>query len=68
MSVEIATPCIKVCMLDPEAGLCLGCGRTGSEIAGWLAMSPDTRALVMAKLPERLAAALEELRAKAAAR
>lgn len=51
----IETPCIKVCTLDPAAGLCLGCGRTLAEIGGWMRMSAAERALAMAQLPDRLA-------------
>jgi len=29
----IGTPCIKVCVIDPETGFCIGCGRAGMEIA-----------------------------------
>ena len=31
----IATPCIKVCVVDGASGLCLGCYRTLGEIGGW---------------------------------
>lgn len=49
----IVTPCIKVCFVDPESGLCLGCFRTTGEVAGWLSMTSDRRAEVMAELPGR---------------
>ncbi len=52
----IETPCVKVCTLDTRTGLCLGCGRTVDEIAGWRAMSVDERRRIMAELPARLAA------------
>lgn len=32
---EVASPCTKVCRLDPTHGWCVGCHRTGSEIAAW---------------------------------
>lgn len=51
---DIATPCIKVCALDAASGQCLGCGRTGAEIAGWISMTPAARDTVMAQLPARL--------------
>lgn len=57
--MTISTPCIRVCQLDEETGLCLGCGRTRQEIACWGAMSEDARLAVMAGLPARLDA-LEE--------
>lgn len=51
----IATPCIKVCAVEPLSGLCIGCGRTLREIGAWASFSPDTRDRIMAVLPERLA-------------
>ena len=35
----IATPCVMVCAVDGESGLCLGCFRTLKEIAGWRSLS-----------------------------
>ena len=52
---EIESPCVKVCVIDPVTGLCLGCHRTVEEIAGWTAMTPEARRRVMAALPERAA-------------
>jgi predicted Fe-S protein YdhL (DUF1289 family) len=54
-AMTIASPCIKVCTLDPASQLCIGCGRTPAEIAGWMTMSQAERRRVMALLPERLA-------------
>lgn len=51
----IETPCIKICVVDPETGFCIGCGRTRMEIGGWLGMSPGQRHAVMETLPERVA-------------
>ncbi|MDE2383017.1 MAG: DUF1289 domain-containing protein [Alphaproteobacteria bacterium] len=51
----IETPCVKVCVVDPETQLCIGCGRTRPEIAGWLGMAPEQRHLIVEQLPERLA-------------
>lgn len=51
----IATPCVKVCIVDGESGLCLGCYRTLNEIAGWSALSEDERAEIMAGLTARRA-------------
>lgn len=49
----IATPCIQVCIVDGESGLCLGCHRTLPEVAGWSALTDEARARVMAELPAR---------------
>ncbi|NBU26641.1 MAG: DUF1289 domain-containing protein [Caulobacteraceae bacterium] len=49
----IATPCIKVCIVDGESNLCLGCHRTLPEIGGWARMTEAEREGVMAELPGR---------------
>ncbi|MBI3438192.1 MAG: DUF1289 domain-containing protein [Proteobacteria bacterium] len=53
----ISTPCIKVCMVSGKSGLCVGCGRTLAEIAGWGALDEGRRRRIMADLPDRLAKA-----------
>ncbi|MFN4087739.1 MAG: DUF1289 domain-containing protein [Alphaproteobacteria bacterium] len=52
-TVPIASPCIRVCSIDPKTSLCLGCGRSLKEIAGWSRLAPDERARIMAELPLR---------------
>ncbi|MSU89762.1 DUF1289 domain-containing protein [Rhodobacteraceae bacterium 2CG4] len=52
----IESPCVNICMLHPETRLCIGCARTGDEIARWSAMTPDERRAVLAALPDRQAA------------
>jgi len=47
------TPCIKVCMVDGQSGLCLGCFRTLPEIARWERFSDEERLALMAALPDR---------------
>jgi len=49
------SPCILVCVLDPVSGFCIGCGRTGAEIGGWLGMGREDRVALKALLPARLA-------------
>jgi len=44
-----------VCVLDPDSGLCLGCGRTIDEIARWSAMTEAERTRIMADLARRKA-------------
>jgi predicted Fe-S protein YdhL (DUF1289 family) len=50
---EISTPCIRICILDPDTGCCEGCGRTLEEVAGWLRMSEAERRRIMAELDGR---------------
>lgn len=49
----IATPCVKVCIVDGASSLCLGCYRTLSEIGGWSSLTDEERARIMADLPGR---------------
>ncbi len=50
----LSSPCIKVCVIDGLADICLGCGRTLPEIASWGRLSEEQRLAVMATLPERM--------------
>jgi predicted Fe-S protein YdhL (DUF1289 family) len=50
---EVASPCVKLCVVHPEARLCVGCLRSIDEISGWSRMSHADRAAVIADLPSR---------------
>lgn len=50
----ISSPCIQVCAVSGETGLCIGCGRTLREIAAWRSLSEAERLAIMAALPARL--------------
>lgn len=50
---EIESPCQNICMIHPETRLCIGCARTGDEIARWSTMSPEARRRIMEELPVR---------------
>jgi predicted Fe-S protein YdhL (DUF1289 family) len=52
----ISSPCVKLCQLDPVTRLCLGCGRSLSEIGRWSSLSEEERRAIMAELPARLGA------------
>ena len=49
----MTSPCIKVCQMDPERDLCLGCARTLDEISRWARMTNAERARITAELPRR---------------
>jgi len=49
----VESPCIKLCVVHPEARLCMGCYRSIEEITTWSRMSPEARRAVMAELPAR---------------
>jgi len=56
VSERVSSPCNDVCQLDWKSGWCLGCGRTGAEIAAWPRMNEEERDALMALLPARMEA------------
>ncbi|WP_062114139.1 DUF1289 domain-containing protein [Aureimonas sp. AU40] len=56
LSPPTTSPCIKVCVIEPASGWCLGCGRTIEEIMAWGSLNEGDRLTVMAGLPERMSA------------
>lgn len=53
---SMETPCRNICELDHRE-VCIGCGRTLSEIAAWSRFSDAQRAAIM----QRLASDAEEI-------
>jgi predicted Fe-S protein YdhL (DUF1289 family) len=49
----IKTPCVKVCVVDGESGLCLGCFRRLKEVAAWASLTDAEREAILAELPSR---------------
>jgi predicted Fe-S protein YdhL (DUF1289 family) len=47
------SPCINVCLMDPDRGLCRGCLRTLDEIAAWGGMTESEQARVLKELALR---------------
>jgi len=54
---EVASPCIRVCVMDAAGGVCLGCWRTLDEIAAWGALDADGKRAVLAAIRDRRASA-----------
>ncbi|MCF3933863.1 DUF1289 domain-containing protein [Acuticoccus sp. M5D2P5] len=52
----VESPCTRVCQIHPVHRTCIGCGRTGEEIALWSGASEAERRAILARLPDRLAA------------
>ncbi|MGI9404495.1 MAG: DUF1289 domain-containing protein [Hyphomicrobium sp.] len=53
------TPCVNICDINGETGLCMGCGRTIDEIARWASMTSTERRRIMNVLSARRAALLK---------
>lgn len=50
---EIQSPCVKICVIQPDVRLCAGCLRSIDEIGAWSRYTPEERAAIMAELPSR---------------
>jgi predicted Fe-S protein YdhL (DUF1289 family) len=50
---NVPSPCVNVCRMDPQSGLCEGCLRTLDEIAGWSKMPDAEKRQVWLRLAER---------------
>ncbi len=50
------SPCVHVCLMDYEHGLCIGCYRTLDEITHWINYSPARKKTVLAQIEHRRAA------------
>lgn len=50
---EAESPCVKICVIEPASGLCVGCHRTAREITAWPTLAQAERRAIMAALPAR---------------
>lgn len=50
---EVESPCVKICVVHPEARICTGCLRSLDEIGRWSRMSAEDRRAIMQDLPDR---------------
>jgi predicted Fe-S protein YdhL (DUF1289 family) len=52
-TMAFPSPCTGICKMDDALGVCLGCGRTGDEVAEWALASDGRRSAIWALLPGR---------------
>lgn len=64
---EVESPCVKICVVHPQARICTGCLRSIDEITRWTKMAPEERRAIMEALPDR-ASLLRKRRGGRAAR
>jgi predicted Fe-S protein YdhL (DUF1289 family) len=53
------SPCISVCRMSDQTGLCEGCFRTLEEITGWGHRAPEAKREVWGLIAQRLQAKLQ---------
>ncbi|MGL4232886.1 MAG: DUF1289 domain-containing protein [Casimicrobium sp.] len=49
----IESPCERICVVDPDTDVCIGCNRTLDEIANWASYTHAERRAIMNELPLR---------------
>ena len=54
-SHQVASPCISVCNINDDTGLCEGCFRTLDEIAVWSQMDNAARQEIWSRITQRAA-------------
>lgn len=50
---HVSSPCIGICELAADGGLCRGCLRSVDEIAAWSRLTPEARRSVLRRVAER---------------
>ena len=50
---KMVSPCISVCYIPHEGGLCKGCFRTRDEISRWSDLDYDKQKMMLAVLRKR---------------
>ena len=50
---KINSPCRKICKIDKEDGLCIGCYRNTREVSNWIYFSEDEKTKVLLELKKR---------------
>lgn len=56
LQTPVPSPCIGMCKMAPDTGLCEGCLRSIDEIIGWGTQSDDYKRAVWADIRRREAA------------
>ncbi|MDB5771625.1 MAG: uncharacterized protein V7606_2484 [Burkholderiales bacterium] len=52
-SGDVPSPCINVCKMHPETGLCDGCSRTIGEIALWSQATNEAKRAIWKQIRQR---------------
>ena len=50
---NIISPCIGICSIDPESGLCIGCLRSSYEISMWSQIDNQRALKIMKEIKNR---------------
>jgi len=56
MTENIPSPCVSVCQMDAQSGLCVGCYRSLEEIRDWSVLGANKKKVVWSVIEQRLSA------------
>ena len=51
---HVPSPCLSVCVMDPQTEVCAGCWRTLEEIGVWSRISDEAKRQVWQRIQQRL--------------
>jgi uncharacterized protein len=51
--VDVPSPCVSVCQMDPATGWCQGCWRTLDEITDWAVLEADEKLAIWRVVEQR---------------
>jgi hypothetical protein len=51
---HVPSPCLSVCVMDPQTAVCAGCWRTLEEIGVWSRISDEAKRKVWQRIQQRL--------------
>jgi predicted Fe-S protein YdhL (DUF1289 family) len=51
---NVPSPCLSVCVMDPQTEVCAGCWRTLEEIGVWSRISDEAKRQVWQRIQQRL--------------
>ena len=53
-SIVIESPCINICKINTDSGLCMGCCRDEFEVFNWINFSDKEKELILSKIKSRV--------------
>ena len=49
----VKSPCINICTIDKDSGLCIGCHRNEYEVFNWIYFSDEEKKVILSKIKEK---------------
>jgi uncharacterized protein len=49
----VKSPCINICKIDKDSGLCIGCCRNEYEVFNWIQFSNEEKKEILSKIKQK---------------